>query len=130
MAELKRDRVRYIRDFVKKDYIRDVRCYICGSKNNLELHHLYSLTQLFDEWVEEKHLLNINSVERIKDLQAQFREDKKEFLDNKYLLTLCSSHHRKLHSIYGQRYSNKVVPKILRWVNLQREKYEWDGKNG
>ena len=33
-------------------------------------------------------------------------EDNKKFLSNKNLYTLCKTHHLKLHTLYGQNYSN------------------------
>ncbi len=40
MDVLKRFPIKYVRDYIKKDYkVRD-KCYICGSKDDLELIHL------------------------------------------------------------------------------------------
>ncbi len=56
MDVLKRFPIKYVRDYIKKDYkIRD-KCFICGSKDNLELHHLYSLSQLWEAWCREHNL--------------------------------------------------------------------------
>jgi len=120
---LKREPVKYIRDLIKREYIKDTKCYICGSTESLELHHLYSLSQLFNNWLEEHKIRSIETVEEIKKLRIKFQQDNKENLANKNLLTLCSTHHSRLHTIYGQRYDNFMVPKIKKWVNLQREKF-------
>ena len=125
MTPLKREHVKYLRDFIKKDYIKGDECYICGVIKNLELHHLYSLSQVFQEWLDEQSISkdSIVSVEQINELRADFQQSKKEKLDNTYLLTLCSDHHKRLHNIYGQKYDNHQVPKILRWINIQRERH-------
>jgi hypothetical protein len=43
-------------------------------------------------------------------------------LSHENLYTLCSSHHKHLHSIYGQTYSNHLAPKIKNWLDIQRAK--------
>lgn len=122
MAELKRELVKYIRDFIKKDYVGQDSCYICGGKDKLELHHLYGLSELFNTWCEKNAISDITSAEEITKLRVRFAEDLKDKLSNDYLYTLCKQHHTRLHSIYGQRYSNSKTPKILRWLDIQRDK--------
>ena len=122
MDTLKRFPVKYIRDFIKKDYkLRDV-CYICNSVDNLELHHLFSLSQLWEDWLRKNDIKKIESVTEIKELRQTFAKDNEDSLSNKYLVTLCSKHHKKLHTIYGQNYSNYLVPKIKNWLEIQKEK--------
>ena len=63
MNTLKRFPVKYIRDYIKKDYkIRDM-CYICGSTEKLELHHLYSVSQLFEKWCTVNKIRDIQDVD-------------------------------------------------------------------
>ena len=53
MNKLKRFPVKYIRDYIKKDYKLRDECYICKATDNLELHHLYSVSQLFEKtWLD------------------------------------------------------------------------------
>ena len=68
------------------------------------------------------NLKKVESVEIIKQLRVTFAEDNKKFLSNKNLYTLCKTHHLKLHTLYGQNYSNHLVPKVKKWLELQREK--------
>ena len=124
--KLKREPVKYIRDLIKREYIKDTKCFICGNLEDLELHHLYGLSQLFNEWLDKQNIKDIETVEEIKKIRVNFQQDNREYLANEHLLTLCSTHHKRLHTIYGQRYNNFMVSKIKRWVNLQREKFEWD----
>jgi 5-methylcytosine-specific restriction endonuclease McrA len=122
MNTLKRFPIKYIRDYIKKEYkIKDA-CYICGDTNNLELHHLFSVSQLFENWCNTRKIREIVSVEHIKDLRVDFAKDEKDNLSNKNLFTLCKKHHTRLHNIYGQRYSNHLVPKIKNWLDIQKEK--------
>jgi hypothetical protein len=122
MSNLKRIPIKYIRDYIKKDYkIRD-ECYICKSKEKLELHHIYSISQLFENWCMTNNIKEVDSVDIIKDLRVKFYEDEFHRLSNDNLYTLCKVHHERLHNIYGQRYSNNIAVKIINWLKLQREK--------
>ena len=122
MSQLKRFPIKYIRDYIKKDYKLKDKCYICGSKEKLELHHLFSVSQLFEQWCSENKVTEIDTVEKITSLREIFAVDCKESLDHHNLYTLCKTHHQRLHNIYGQNYSNHLVPKVKKWLELQREK--------
>ena len=54
---LKRDKVKYVRDKIKSNYKIKDECYICGSTEKLELHHLYTLSEMFNNWLEKEILL-------------------------------------------------------------------------
>ena len=122
MSTLKRFPIKYIRDFIKKDYKLRDKCFICGSKDKLELHHLFSVSELFRKWCEQKKILSIDKVEEINEYRVKFSEDCADQLSHDNLFTLCSKHHKLLHSIYGQTYSNHLVPKIKNWLDIQRLK--------
>ena len=51
---LKRDLVKYVRDKAKSQYKKDTHCYICGSTEELDFHHFYGLTELFESWCKKK----------------------------------------------------------------------------
>lgn len=112
---------KYLRDVLKKNYKKKSSCYICNSKTNLELHHLYSLSELFNSWLE-KNNLDKDDVNVIKTSRYEFMKSHIVELGDKNCLTLCKSHHERLHNIYGQTYMNSSVPKIRRWVQIQKEK--------
>ena len=122
MCVLKRFPIKYVRDFIKKDYKPKDKCYICKSTEKLELHHLYSLSQLWEQWCKEHNFKQVENVEIIKQLRVRFAKDYKEYLKSSNLYTLCKFHHLKLHTLYGQNYSNHLVPKIKKWMNIQKEK--------
>lgn len=122
MNKLKRFPVKYIRDYIKKDYKLRDECYICGTKEDLELHHLYSVSQLFEKWCNKNGVKHIEEVSVIKELRVTFAEDCKEDLGHDNLFTLCGKHHKQLHNIYGQKYSNHLVPKIKNWLGTQKAK--------
>ena len=122
MNQLKRFPIKYIRDFIKKDYKLRDECFICGSKEKLELHHLLSISELFNKWCFKNKINAIDDVDYIKKLRIEFAKDCEEELSHKHLFTLCSLHHKQLHSIYGQTYSNHLAPKIKNWLEIQKAK--------
>ena len=122
MNQLKRFPIKYIRDFIKKDYKLRDECFICGSKEKLELHHLLSISELFNKWCIKNKINAIDDVDYIKKLRIDFANDCEEELSHKHLFTLCSTHHKQLHSIYGQTYSNHLAPKIKNWLEIQKAK--------
>jgi len=122
MNQLKRFPIKYIRDFIKKDYKLRDECFICGSKDKLELHHLLSISELFNKWCIKNKINAIDDVDYIKKLRIEFANDCEEELSHKHLFTLCSAHHKQLHSIYGQTYSNHLAPKIKNWLEIQKAK--------
>ena len=68
MSDLKRFPIKYIRDYIKKDYKTREDCYICSSKTKLELHHLYSVSELFSKWCDKNSIKEVVSVEKIDGL--------------------------------------------------------------
>lgn len=123
MNGLKRIPVKYVRDWIKKDYSKKDACYVCGATEDLELHHLYSVSELFHSWCTKNDIKEITTVEQISELRVIFAKDCEEELSHKHLFTLCKAHHERLHNIYGQRYTNTMTPKVLRWLNIQRDKF-------
>lgn len=123
MAELKREVVKMVRDYIKKDYKSRDCCYICSSKDNIELHHLYGVSELFNTWIDKNKIKLDNTVEQIVALRVSFAQDNSAALSNQNLYSLCKKHHVLLHSIYGQRYSNNMAPKVKNWLEIQKVKH-------
>lgn len=123
MTELKRLPLKYIRDYIKRDYkMRDC-CYVCSCTESLELHHLYSLSELFNNWCDANGIASIDTEEQILEHRILFAEQCEEKLSADNLYTLCSTHHKRLHNLYGQRYANHLAPKVKNWLNIQKEKH-------
>ena len=123
VSDLKRVPVKYIRDFIKRDYKLKDYCHICRATVNLELHHIYSLSELFQDWCKKNNIGKIITVKQITELRIRFKKDHSKELSNHNLYTLCKIHHQRLHNLYGQIYPNYLVPKIEDWLNIQRKKY-------
>lgn len=121
MEELKRDEIKYIRDLAKSSYEKANNCYICGSVENLQFHHYYSLTALWNKF-KKRCKITIKTVQDILDYREQFKSaHHKEIYED--TVTLCKFHHMdRLHKIYGKSPSLATAEKQRRWVEIQREK--------
>lgn len=114
--------VKWVRDGIKNKYKEKEPCYICGSEDNIELHHLYSVSELWHTWLA-KNKVEINTDADVLANRGPFEQDNLEFLDNSNLFSLCKPHHVKLHSIYGKSYSNYMGNKVRSWLDKQKAKY-------
>lgn len=121
VTELKRDEIKYIRDLAKSSYKKSTKCYICETEENLQFHHYYSLTALWNKF-KKRCKIKINSVQDILDYREQFKSaHHKEIYDD--TVTLCKFHHMdRLHKIYGKSPSLATAEKQRRWVEIQRDK--------
>ena len=118
---LKRDLVKYVRDKAKSKYNKGTECYICGSQENLDFHHFYGLTELLEVWLK-KNKITITSEDEILGVRERFIQEEHEKLYD-HAVTLCHSHHLRLHSIYGKRPKLITAEKQERWVEKQRNKH-------
>ena len=117
MSNLKRDLVKYIRDRAKSGYAKGTECYICKETTDLDFHHYYSLTPLLDRWVK----LNRKDPEEVMEWRDEFIAEHKDEL-YKHAVTLCHSHHLRLHAVYGKNPGLGTAKKQMRWVEIQRNK--------
>lgn len=112
--------VKWVRDKAKAAYDKKDICYICGTQIDLELHHVYSITILLEEWAA-KNNYDISTDDGILAVRDEFIETyKKELYDDVY--TLCNKHHVKLHGIYGKKPPQHTAGKQQRWIELQKSK--------
>lgn len=118
MTELKRDPVKYIRDKAKARYDKGSECHICGETAQLDFHHYYSLSPLLHKWAKEMNY----HLEDIRDWRDEFINEHIEELYD-HTVTLCHSHHLKLHSIYGRNPELVTAPKQARWVERMKVKH-------
>ena len=121
MDDLKRYFTKYIRDRAKSGYDKGTECFICGSTEDLDFHHYYSLSILVANWLKERDL-EIETAEDALEWRDVFIAEHLEEL-YKHAVTLCHEHHLKLHSIYGRNPRLGTAPKQERWVGIQRDKH-------
>ena len=117
----KRIPVKWVRDRAKSAYEKQTTCFICGSQQDLELHHLHSITVLLERWAQAQGY-DISTDEGILAVRDEFiSEHHVEIYDQVY--TLCNRHHVQLHGVYGKTPQPGSEPKQARWIQLQREKH-------
>lgn len=128
MSDLKRDEIKYIRDISKSAYKKDTKCYICSTSDNLQFHHFYSMTPLWERWKKNNNIV-INDVEDIEIYREHFKIfHRKEIYDD--TVTLCKYHHmEKLHKIYGKVPPLATAEKQRRWCDKQKVKFSLKKNN-
>jgi hypothetical protein len=118
----KRVPVKWVRDRAKKAYEKKDHCYICSTAENLELHHLHSLTRLLETWAAANNH-DISTDEGVLAIRDEFIEaHQSEIYDQVY--TLCYAHHSALHGVYGKAPMPGSEIKQERWIELQKTKVE------
>ena len=121
MTDLKRLEVKYIRDGAKAAYTKDKECFVCGTDEELQMHHFYSMTPLWEKWKKENKIV-IKSADEIKTIRDDFIKDKHvEIYDE--VVTLCKFHHmERLHKVYGKVPLLSTAKKQKNWCLKRREK--------
>lgn len=121
-TENKRYATKWLRDKAKSAYEKQEYCYICGTTEDLELHHTHSITALLENWAAAKGY-DISTDDGILAVRDEFIEAyHKEIYQDVY--TLCNKHHVALHSIYGKKPSLPSASKQGGWIEKQKAKYE------
>jgi len=110
--------VKWVRDKAKAAYDKKDECWICGGKVDLELHHVYSITILLEEWADRKGY-DISTDDGILAVRDEFIEEHHQELYND-VYTLCNPHHVKLHGIYGKKPPQHTAKKQVVWIEKQR----------
>jgi hypothetical protein len=121
MSDLKRLEVKYIRDGAKSAYKKDTECYICGTNEELQLHHFHTVTLMWENW-KRKNKIIIETAEDIMNVRDSFvLEHYKEMYEE--VVTLCKFHHmERLHKIYGKVPLLLTAKKQKIWCEKRREK--------
>lgn len=112
--------VKWVRDKAKAAYQKQSSCYICGGTNDLELHHLHSITNLLYNWADSMGY-SIDTDEGILAVRDEFISSHYSEL-YELVYTLCNRHHVMLHSVYGKIPTVSSVPKQRTWIETQRAK--------
>ena len=119
---LNRLEVKYVRDGIKTRYQKANACAICGTTDELEYHHYNTVDLLWDKWKKANGIGIISDPEQIKTLRESFYiEYEQEMVYD--CVTLCSKHHKLLHSLYGASPSLLTANKQKNWVAKQNAKF-------
>ena len=114
--------VKWVRDKAKAAYEKKEHCYICGTSEDLELHHLASITLLLNGWADRKSY-DISTDDGILAVRDEFiAEHHKEIYDD--VFTFCNHHHVKLHGVYGKAPPLNSADKQRKWIEIQKAKLE------
>ncbi len=120
-TKTKRIPVKWIRDGAKAAYDKKGCCFICASKEELELHHTHGMTNLLEKWAKDNSI-SLSTDEEVLEIRDEFiRIHHKEIYED--VFTLCVQHHRKLHQIFGKSPPLSTSDKQKRWVNIQKDKH-------
>lgn len=112
--------VKWVRDRAKAAYVKKDTCHICGTSNDLELHHLHSITVLLNSWADRNNY-DISTDDGILAVRDEFIEQHHiELYDMVY--TLCNNHHVKLHGVYGKAPAPSSTEKQRVWIEKQKAK--------
>lgn len=112
---------KWIRDGIKSHYKKDCKCAICGTDEDLELHHYTTVSLLLKRYAT-KNKIPINNDDQVKEMRDEFyKAHWYELVD--YTVTLCAMHHKQLHKLYGVAPPLVTASKQERWVKLQHDKH-------
>lgn len=117
----KRIAVKHVRDKAKGAYDKQDTCHICGSNQDLELHHTHSLTLLLEKWAAETGH-DISTDEEVIAIRDEFIEAHRSEIYEE-VFTLCNKHHVQLHSIYGKAPPLSSASKQNGWIEKQKAKF-------
>lgn len=114
--------IKWVRDKAKSAYIKMPICYICGSIEDLELHHTHGMQNMWDAWIKKNKYV-ADTDEQVLELRDSFiaEHHSQIYID---VFTLCLVHHRKLHTVYGKSPPLHTSSKQSVWVEKQKEKFE------
>ena len=119
-TENKRIAVKHVRDKAKAAYDKQDHCCICGTQEDLELHHFHSITILLESWANRKHY-DISTDAGILEVRDEFIAEHHDEL-YKQVRTLCNKHHVSLHRIFGKAPPPGSAERQARWVDIQTDK--------
>lgn len=114
--------IKWVRDKAKSAYDKMPTCYICGTTEDLELHHTHGMQNMWDAWIKKNNYI-ADTDEQVLELRDSFiaEHHTQIYID---VFTLCLPHHRKLHGVYGKSPPLHTAAKQSSWVEKQKEKFE------
>ena len=110
----KRAATKHIRDGIKANYKKDCKCAICETDKELELHHYTTVSLLLKKYAIERNIPIVTD-EQVLAMRDEFYETHWNELVEE-TVTLCNTHHKLLHKIYGREPSLASASKQVNWV--------------
>ena len=118
----KRVATKHVRDGIKSQYPKGNCCEVCDTDQDLEYHHYHTLSILLKEY-SRKNNIPIDTDEQVLAMRDQFYKDNWEAVVTDGA-TLCATHHKALHKVYGREPALSTAEKQKIWVVRIREKQE------
>lgn len=110
--------VKWVRDKAKSAYEKKDDCYICKTNEDLELHHLASITLLLNAW-SKKNKIDISTDEAILAVRDDFIDQHRtQIYDD--VFTLCNKHHVALHGVFGKAPLPSSADRQRVWIDKQK----------
>lgn len=120
VGEFVRAVTKTIRDGVKANYIKKTSCEVCGCTEDLELHHPHTLNLVFTGYCEERGI-TVKSTDEVVAMRDDFyKAHWNELVVD--VLTLCNTHHKALHKVYGAQPPLSTAAKQRVWVERIRDR--------
>ena len=113
--------VKWVRDKAKAAYDKKDFCFICNTKEDLELHHFNSITILLENWAAAKKY-DISTDDGILAVRDEFISEHHNELYEQ-VRTLCNKHHVALHRVFGKAPPSNSAVRQERWVGIQQDKF-------
>jgi hypothetical protein len=110
----KRTATKHIRDGIKSNYVKGSECEICGTDQDLELHHYHTVSLMLDKYCTENGIALSTDQDALDMREEFYKAHWHELVED--MVTLCNKHHVQLHSIYGKQPSLATVSKQRNWV--------------
>ncbi len=107
-------------DGIKAQYPKGNTCEICGTEHDLEYHHYATLSIVFKNYCDE-HNIPVGTDEQVIAMRDKFYEDNWEAVVTDGV-TLCNTHHKALHKLYGKQPALNTSKKQKHWVRRMFEK--------
>lgn len=119
-VKFKRDAISLMRDGIKSRYHKESCCAVCGTEDSLEIHHYHTVSLLVKKFAREMQL-DFTDEETVLSNRSKFYETYEHELvvDT---VTLCTTHHQRLHKVYTKEPPLFSAPKQKAWVEAQKNK--------
>ena len=112
--------VKMVRDKTRVKLESSGICYVSGVTEGVEIHHMHTLSALVNKYLTVNDI-DLNKCDKVKVRQDFIDSHQEEIQDQ---VVLHKDIHKKLHIIFGLKYPEHLVPKVRRWLEKQKAKYE------
>lgn len=110
----KRAAVKHIRDGIKSNYNKGKECEVCSTCRDLELHHYHTVSTLFYNYCADNDIPYGTDEEVLAMREAFYEAHWHELVED--TVTLCNTHHKQLHKVYGREPELKTTDLQRNWV--------------